>query len=226
MVGASETRCELIMGILDCPLVKGMVLWATASIGRWFLVGGTGRGVFQWRGRYTHERPRVRVLEESCARWGDREGKDAWRRAVAGCISGGEQITRSAASLCRWEIRRATGGRQDSTARIPVGVAERQFVVHLWTLCQNVLRRAMAPALGEKWSAPYSRMVATKDAASLWHRYGARPAPGGLRRLMRAQAPWARASRCEKWVEESRAGVNQYLSHLSESRGRNSSPLI
>jgi len=39
-------------------------------------------------------------------------------------------------------------GRQDSTAGIPVGVAEKQFVVHLLTFCQKVLRRAMAPALG------------------------------------------------------------------------------
>jgi len=77
-----------------------------------------------------------------------------WRRAVAGFNSGGEQTTRSAASLCRWEIRRATGGRQDSTARIPVGVAEKQFVVHLGTLCQKVFRRAMAPALGVKRSDP------------------------------------------------------------------------
>jgi len=100
-----------------------------------------------------------------------------------------------------------------------VGVAEKQFVVHLWPLCQKVLRRAMAPALGVKRSASYSRMGATKDVASLWHRYGARPAPGGLRRLMRVKAPWARASRREKWVKESRAGVNQYPSHLSESRG-------
>jgi len=69
-----------------------------------------------------------------------------------------------------------------------VGVAEKQFVVHLWTVCQNVLRRAMAPTPGVKWSAPYSRMGATKDIASLWHRYGARPAPEGLRRLMRAKA--------------------------------------
>jgi len=102
-----------------------------------------------------------------------------WRRAVAGFSSGGEQITRSAASLCRWEIRRATRGRQDSTAKIPVRVAEKQFVVHLWTLCQKVFRRAMAPALGVKRSDPYSKMGATKDVASLWHRYGARPAPGG-----------------------------------------------
>jgi len=129
-------------------------------MGRWFLIGGTGRGVLQWRGRYTDERPLVRALEESCARWGEREGKDAWWRAVAGLNSGVEQTIRSAASLCGWEIRRVTRGRQDSTARIPVGVAEKQSVVHLWTLCQNVLRRATAPALGVKRSAPCSRMEA------------------------------------------------------------------
>jgi len=49
--------------------------------------------------------------------------------------------------------------------RIPVGVAEKQFVVHLWTFCQKVLRRAIAPALGMKRSAPSSRMGATKDVA-------------------------------------------------------------
>jgi len=43
---------------------------------------------------------------------------------------------------------------------------------------------------------------------------------------MRAKVPRARASRREKWAEESRAGVNQYPSHLSELRGRKSSPLI
>jgi len=172
------------------------------------------------------ERPLIRALEASCAQWEEKEGKDAWRRAVTGIISGTEQTTRSAASRCCWEIRRATRGRQDSTARIPVGVAEKQFVVHLWTLCQNVFRHAMAPALGERRSAPYSRMGATKDVASLWHRYGDRPAPGGLRRLIRGKAPWARASRFEKWEEESRAGVNQYPSDLSESRGRNGSPFI
>ena len=77
-----------------------------------------------------------------------------WRRAVAGFNCGGEQITRSGASLGRWEIRRVTGGRQDSTARVPVEVAEKQFVVHHWTWCQKVFRRTMAPALGVKRSAP------------------------------------------------------------------------
>jgi len=76
--------------------------------------------------------------------------------------------------------------RQDSPARIPVRVAEKQFVVHLWTLCQKVLSRAMDPALGVKRSAPNSKIGATREVASRWHTYGARPAPGALRRLLRA----------------------------------------
>ena len=62
---ARETRCEFIMGILDSPWVKGMVLWATASTGRWFLMRGTGRGVFQLKGRYTDVSHLVRAFEES-----------------------------------------------------------------------------------------------------------------------------------------------------------------
>jgi len=47
----SGTRCQYIMGILDRPPVKAIVMWATVSIGRWFRRGGEGRGVFQLRGR-------------------------------------------------------------------------------------------------------------------------------------------------------------------------------
>jgi len=224
MVRAGETRWELIMGILDSPRVKGMFLGATVSIGRWFLIGGTGRRVFHCRGRYTDVRPLGSALEVSCTRWVEREGNEGSRCAVARFTSGGEHITLIAAILCRWEIRRGTGGRQDSNARIPVGVAERQFVVHLWTLCRKVLRRAEAPALGVKRSAPYSRMGAINDVASLWHRHGARPAPGRLRCLMNAKAPCARAKRCEKWAEESSVGVNQYPSHRTQSRGAKQLP--
>ena len=45
-------------------------------------------------------------------------------------------------------------GRQDSTQSIPVDVAEKQFVVHLWTLSQKVSRRVVVPTLGVNRSAP------------------------------------------------------------------------
>ena len=109
---------------------------------------------FPVRGRYTDVRPFVKALEESPARCEDSDGKATWRRAVAGFTSGGEHTTLSAANLCCWDIKRGIGGRQDSSERIPVGVAEKQFVVHLWTLCQKVLRRAVAPAPGVRRSAP------------------------------------------------------------------------
>jgi len=45
------------------------------------------------------------------------------------------------------------GGRQDSTECIPVGMAGKQFVVHLWTFRQNVSRRVAVPTLGVNRSA-------------------------------------------------------------------------
>jgi len=83
-----------------------------------------------------------------------RRDRPGCSRAVAGFTLGGEQTTLSAASLCRWLIRRETGGRQDSTESIPVGVAEKQFMVHLWTFLQNVSRRFVVPTLGVNRSAP------------------------------------------------------------------------
>ena len=46
------------------------------------------------------------------------------------------------------------GGRHDSTESIPVGVAEKKFVVHLWTLCKKVSRRVVVPTLGVNKSGP------------------------------------------------------------------------
>ena len=169
-VGGGHTRWELIIGLLDSQSVKGIVRWATASIGRWFLIGGTGRGDFQCRGRYTDDRPLVMAREQSGARCAESEGNEGWSRAVAGFTLGGEQTTLSPANLCRCLIRRETGGRQDSTDSIPVGVAEKQFVVQLWTLRQNVSRRFVVATLGVNRSAPYRRMRAISDVASLWHR--------------------------------------------------------
>lgn len=45
--------------------------------------------------------PLVRALEGSRALWGEREGKEGWRHAVAGFTLGGEHTILSAASLCR-----------------------------------------------------------------------------------------------------------------------------
>jgi len=62
-------------------------------------------------------------------------------------------MTLSAAGLWRSETRRGIGGKQDSTESIPVGVAEKQFMVHLWTVRQKVSRRAVIATSGVKTSA-------------------------------------------------------------------------
>jgi len=142
------------MSIFESPCVKSNVRWATVSIGRWFLMVGTGRGVIPCKGRYTDVKPFVMASEESGARCTERQGNERWRRAVAGFTLRGEQLTLSAASLCLWVIRIETGGRQNSTESIRVGVAVKQFVAHLGPLCQKVLRQAVVPTLGENRSAP------------------------------------------------------------------------
>jgi len=48
---AGAKRCEFIIGILESPCVKRIVLLARLSTGRWFMIAGTERGVFQFRGR-------------------------------------------------------------------------------------------------------------------------------------------------------------------------------
>ena len=105
-----------------------------------------------------------------------------------------------------------------------MGVDEKQLVAHLCTFCQKVLSLEREAALGVKRSAPQRRMGAMSELANLWHREGASPAMEGLRRLISAKAPCARAMRREKWVEVARARVNQYPNHRSESRGCKSSP--
>jgi len=62
------------------------------------------------------------------------------------------------------------GGRQDSMARMPMGVDEKQLVAHVCTLCQKVLSLVKEPTLGVKRSALCRRMGAMSDVASLWHR--------------------------------------------------------
>jgi len=87
------------------------------------------------------------VSEAQCE---DIEGKEECSRAVAGLTVGGEQTVRRAASLCLSETRRGMGGRQDSTARMPVGVDVKQLMAPLGTLSQKVLSLEREPALGER----------------------------------------------------------------------------
>ena len=82
----------------------------------------------------------------------------------------GEQTVLRAARFCLCDTRRGIGGRQDSMARMPVGVDEKQLVAHLCTLCQKVLSLVREPTLGVQRSTRYRRMGAISEVANLWQR--------------------------------------------------------
>ena len=64
------------MGILDNLGVKGRVLWATASTGRWFLMGGSeSRGCLRKGNVHRLEDP-GEGPRESCVQYAEREGKE------------------------------------------------------------------------------------------------------------------------------------------------------
>ena len=65
-----------------------------------------------------------------------------------GMTAGREPMVRRADILGLWDTPRGTGGRQDSMAKMPIGVDKKQFVAHLCTLCQKVLSLEREPALG------------------------------------------------------------------------------
>jgi len=81
------------------------------------------------------KRPLVWALEPSGARYVEREWKERCRRAVAGFTPGGEQTVPRVARFCLCDTRRGIGGRQDSMARMPMGVEQKLLVAHRCTLC-------------------------------------------------------------------------------------------
>jgi len=87
-------------------------------------------------------------------RFSDGVWREAGSLAAAGLISGGEHITLRQARRCLYTRRRSSGGRQASIARMPVGVHAKQFVVHLWTLCQKDEIFLVMWTVGLKVSAP------------------------------------------------------------------------
>ena len=73
----------------------------------------------------------------NAVRWGEKVGTDLGRRAVAGFISGGEQMSLRPATR-RWcRTREGSGGRQASLCKHVCLVEEKQLVIHLETRCQK-----------------------------------------------------------------------------------------
>src|ERR1700760_4860920 len=100
----------------------------------------------------------------------ERLGTDLCSRAATGLISGGEETALRAAVRCRCSIKRGSGGRQDSMARMGMGVEEKQFVTHLWILLQNTSSLSCIFKRGVNRSAPYSNTGAMREEARRWQR--------------------------------------------------------
>ena len=69
----------------------------------------------------------------------DQLGTDFCSCAAGGFSSGGVEVSLRAAIHWRWSISKGRGGRHDSTARMGIGVAEKELVAHHWTLLQKLL---------------------------------------------------------------------------------------
>ena len=107
-------------------------------------------------------------------------------------------------------MRSVRGGRQDSIARIGIGVEEKQLVTHLWARLQKVSSLSCILRSGVKRSAPYKSTGVMREEARRWQRNGERPFPGGDEYLTASRAPWVRASLLEKLALVEKEGVNHY----------------
>ena len=114
--------------------------WGRASRGRWALFFEEGLGWSQGSGRRLPAFLRERTLWSGAWRLSEGVWREAGSLADAGFISGGEHITLRLARRRLYVRRRSRGGRQASMARMSIGVHAKQFVDHLWTLCQKANR--------------------------------------------------------------------------------------
>ena len=108
-----------------------------ASWGRWVLFLAGWLGLRHGGGNPPPGFPRERILWSGVWRCRDGVCRQAGSLAAAGFIAEGEHITRRQASRYLYARRSSIGGRQASTARMLVGVQEKQFVNHLGTRCQK-----------------------------------------------------------------------------------------
>ena len=99
------------------------------------------------------------------ARCGEKVGTDLGRRAVAGFISGGEQMSLRPARRHWWRTSISSGGRQASLCKHVRLVEEKQLVIHLQTRCQKADIGPMIDRGGFQTADPYKRIGARSERA-------------------------------------------------------------
>jgi len=90
---------------------------------------------------------------------------DLGRRAVAGFISGGEQMSLRPARRRWWRTSTGSGGRQASLCKHARLVEEKQLVIHLQTRCQNTDIGPMMDGGGAQIADPDRRIGARSEHA-------------------------------------------------------------
>ena len=141
-------------------------------------------------------------------------GTDLGRRAEAGFIFGGEQISLRPARQRWWRTRTDSGGRQASLCKHIVLVVVKQLVIHLQTQRQKTDIGFMMVEGGLQTADQYKSIGAKRERARERHRWGGRPIPGGERRRIVASTALARVYLLEKWDFGSKEGVKMKPSHF------------
>jgi len=113
--------------------------------------------------RYGWEVIFPRAIE--AARCGEKVGTDLGRRAGAGFISGGEQMSLRPARRRWWRISISSGGRQASLCKHVRLLEEKQLVIHLQTRCQKTDIGPMIDGGGLQTADPYRRIGARSEPA-------------------------------------------------------------
>ena len=185
-------------GAKERPSRRGRVRCASASTGRWVRTGGERRGVFQLSGMRLGAKRVHRARLESGALALSGAGKDLRRRAEAGSLDVGEEMSLSPTIHPFCERRTVSGGRHSSPARIGTAVDRKQLMTPLcncrpWT---SILLRY--PLVGVNRSAPYERIGNIKQWASQWDMWGETPLPASERRRTEEKASWDSGSRRDK----------------------------
>jgi len=99
------------------------------------------------------------------ARCGEKIQTDLGRRAVAGFISGVEQMSLRPARRPWWRTSISSGGRQASLCKHVRLVEEKQLVIHLQTRCQKTDIGPMIDGGGFQTADPYRRIGARSECA-------------------------------------------------------------
>ena len=129
----------------------------TSSRGRCALFFEPGPGWSHGTGRRLPAFLVSRTLWSETCRWREGVGAEGGSRAIARSIPGEDQSILRFARRFLYAKSWSSSGRQASIARISVGVQVKQFVHHLWVLCQEAESFLIIWTVGAKTSPPYCR---------------------------------------------------------------------